>query len=159
MKTFDSIENGDSGDVTAKKTISAVINPFRMVVVGISAVNLIISIVVVILLAVWVAPTTTTTTTTSAPVPSSCGNGPLVSKNIKDLTPEEKMALVEAFKLMKKVPSAYNLSTTFDAAQLESKGQPKNAYDYFVAIHWEATIPASQGLNAFSLTVDNIPFK
>lgn len=120
------------GDVSVSKSVT----PLQIVVVLLGVLNLVLLIIVSVLAFSDASETTTSTTCTSDMVRES--------KNVKDLTPEEKQELVRAFKLMKSSSSSYDLSSTFNAEIYAENNQPTNSWDYFTAVHYEAAIPASQ---------------
>lgn len=79
-------------------------------------------------------------TTTTTPVCDPYATPP-VARPVQDLSTEEKLNLVKAFKMMKNTPSSFNLSDTLNADAYAERGDPANAWDYFPPLHAEATTP------------------
>ena len=138
MKSFDGVETGDVS-VKKKTGVGDAARSANMILTVLNTVLLVVilGLVATVFARMW--------SDADAAGGSTCSATTLrVSRNIKDLTSEEKLNIVAAFKAMKEAPSNYSLDTTLDAAALEANGDPANAWDYFTAVHWEATTPASQ---------------
>lgn len=150
MQQFDKIEDGASrdGEVSINKNNMCEGNIGKSLAAGhaLSFLNVLLSCAVLILVATASPLLASEEPAVEYSTEANCSevSGPRVSKNIKDLTPEERLVVVAAFKAMKEAPSQYSLNTTFDADALAANGDPANAWDYFTAVHWEATTPGSE---------------